>query len=189
MENLDTMYARWLSGELTEQELASLRESGELEELEKMKASLEGLSLPAYNKDAAFDKLQHRNSSKNNVTGQESSTISESTKRRTLGIGRVLAIAATLLILVSAFFFFPDSSTQISAPNGVEFSYDFQDGSSVKLNDGSSLSLKEKNWATSRSVSLTGEAYFEVEKNEAPFIIDTRLGRVEVLGTKFNVRS
>ena len=34
MENKDTLYARWLSGELSVSELEQLKQSGELQELE-----------------------------------------------------------------------------------------------------------------------------------------------------------
>ena len=63
------------------------------------------------------------------------------------------------------------------------------DGTKVHLNAGTTLSYSKNFNSTSREVTLSGEAYFEVEKSSSPFIISTDLAKVTVLGTKFNVRS
>ena len=63
------------------------------------------------------------------------------------------------------------------------------DGTKVHLNAGTTLSYSKNFNSTSREVTLSGEAYFEVEKGSSPFIISTDLAKVTVLGTKFNVRS
>ncbi|MEM9327779.1 MAG: FecR domain-containing protein [Bacteroidota bacterium] len=59
------------------------------------------------------------------------------------------------------------------------------DSSVVTMNALSKLSYKADG---ERLVALEGEAFFEVQKGE-PFKVDTELGRVEVLGTSFNVYS
>ena len=63
------------------------------------------------------------------------------------------------------------------------------DGTKVHLNAGTTLSYSKNFNSTNRTVALSGEAYFEVEKGSSPFIISTDLAKVTVLGTKFNVRS
>ena len=60
------------------------------------------------------------------------------------------------------------------------------DNSQVILNENSHLSFKEGNWDENRSLTLEGEAYFEVTKG-AVFDVNTKHGTVTVLGTKFNV--
>jgi len=60
------------------------------------------------------------------------------------------------------------------------------ENSQVILNEDSHLSFNEKNWNENRSLSLEGEAYFEVTKG-AVFDVNTNHGTVTVLGTKFNV--
>jgi transmembrane sensor len=57
------------------------------------------------------------------------------------------------------------------------------DGSIVTLNAGSTISYSE-DW--NRELTLEGEAFFEVTKGDR-FIVITRYGNVEVLGTSFNV--
>jgi transmembrane sensor len=63
------------------------------------------------------------------------------------------------------------------------------DGSTVLLNDNSSLSYNEVFDGDSREVTLSGEAFFSVTKNTRPFIITTSNAKTTVLGTKFDVWS
>lgn len=64
------------------------------------------------------------------------------------------------------------------------------DGSKVFLNQHSEISYPEKFSRTEREVSLKGEAYFEVARNESnSFIVHTgNQGIVKVLGTSFNIK-
>ena len=62
------------------------------------------------------------------------------------------------------------------------------DGSTITLNSVSSIKYK-RNFIESREIILEGEAFFNVQKGKTPFIIITDFGKIEVLGTLFNVRS
>lgn len=63
------------------------------------------------------------------------------------------------------------------------------DGSRVTLNAHSTLSYPENFEGDLRSVSLTGEAFFDIERDTAkPFIISAGNAEVKVLGTSFIVR-
>lgn len=65
-----------------------------------------------------------------------------------------------------------------------------RDGTSVWLNEHSSVRYPEKFTGSFRRVHLDGEAYFEVAKNpEKPFIIDAGNSLTQVVGTSFNIRS
>jgi len=62
------------------------------------------------------------------------------------------------------------------------------DGSKVILNSESSLSYSSNFDNDSRKVRLSGEAYFEIEKDiDRPFIVNTNHINIKVLGTSFNV--
>ena len=63
------------------------------------------------------------------------------------------------------------------------------DGSTISLNAGSQIKYKKDFNTDHRSLTMTGEAYFDVQNGNTPFVIQTNQGQVTVLGTSFNVRS
>ena len=63
------------------------------------------------------------------------------------------------------------------------------DGSTIRLNAGSQIKYKKDFNTDHRSLTMTGEAYFDVQNGNTPFVIQTNQGQVTVLGTSFNVRS
>lgn len=64
------------------------------------------------------------------------------------------------------------------------------DSSVVWLNGGSSLIYPSRFVSAERNVCLTGEAFFEVKKdNGRPFTVDVNQMKLKVLGTTFNVFS
>ncbi|WP_127129746.1 FecR family protein [Pseudoflavitalea rhizosphaerae] len=78
----------------------------------------------------------------------------------------------------------------LSTPYGGQYRIKLPDGSRVWLNAASSIRYPTAFTGKTRTVSVTGEAYFEVEKNTArPFVVQTGKMGVEVLGTHFNVNS
>ncbi|MDR1719788.1 MAG: FecR family protein [Dysgonamonadaceae bacterium] len=77
----------------------------------------------------------------------------------------------------------------ISTPPGSEYSLTLADGTHIWLNGNSSL-LYPLSMAKERTVSLTGEGYFEVVSNtEVPFVIQVGNVSIRVTGTKFNVNA
>lgn len=78
----------------------------------------------------------------------------------------------------------------IQIPRGGEYTLVLSDGSKVWLNSESALTYPVKFLGETRTVALSGEAYFEVAENsEIPFLVNTAGTSVEVLGTAFNVKS
>ena len=68
--------------------------------------------------------------------------------------------------------------------------FDLPDGSLVTLNKNSELIYENQFGSMHRNVELKGEAFFDVESNQAfPFIISTGKTSVEVVGTSFNVQA
>ncbi|MEN8117099.1 MAG: FecR domain-containing protein [Bacteroidota bacterium] len=76
----------------------------------------------------------------------------------------------------------------ITVPYGAKTNIELPDGSLVWLNSGSTFSYPSE-FKKSRPVKLIGEAYFDVEKSDQPFIVSTNYGDVEVKGTSFNVKA
>lgn len=64
------------------------------------------------------------------------------------------------------------------------------DGSSITLNANSSLKYPEEFDDDVRKVTLIGEAFFDIQKDEnKPFIVQTEHLKVRVIGTSFNIKS
>lgn len=103
-----------------------------------------------------------------------------------------IAVAASICLLIGSGIWFSKSYNPIvtfSSGDTSSQSITLADGSRVTLNKNSSLEF-QKRMKTKRNVKLTGEAFFEVARNEAvPFIIETNNAQVKVLGTSFNVKT
>ncbi|WP_273371832.1 FecR family protein [Alistipes megaguti] len=81
-------------------------------------------------------------------------------------------------------------TNRIVVPAGQRINLTLQDGTSVWLNSGSELEYPALFAGATRQVKLRGTALFDVTGNaERPFIVETYACRVEVLGTRFNVRA
>lgn len=80
--------------------------------------------------------------------------------------------------------------TQIlTTPKGGQYQVIFKDGTKIWLNAASTLTFKTSpSYLSTREVSLSGEAYFEIAKDKSkPFKVLTKGQVIEVLGTHFNV--
>ena len=108
----------------------------------------------------------------------------------------ILRIAAAMVILLSIGllakqFLFTSPEIILISNGDLKQEVELPDGSKVFLNKQAELQYPEKFRGKSREVSLTGEAYFEVAENpEKLFRIQvSNRAIVEVLGTRFNIRS
>jgi ferric-dicitrate binding protein FerR (iron transport regulator) len=63
------------------------------------------------------------------------------------------------------------------------------DGSLIALNKNTTLTYPEKFGDKKRTVTLSGEAFFNVRPTGKPFVVEAGTGTIRVLGTAFNVRS
>lgn len=63
------------------------------------------------------------------------------------------------------------------------------DGTKIWINSDSKLIYPVKFLGDERKIKLEGEAYFDVAKNGKPFIVNTVLGDIRVLGTEFGVKA
>lgn len=74
-----------------------------------------------------------------------------------------------------------------SNPAGQKSILSLSDGSKIYLNAESEISYVSEFSDSLRLVSLKGEAFFEVQRESRPFVVEIDDTRIEVLGTSFNV--
>ncbi len=174
-DSRNNIYARWISGDISPQEIEELKDSGELSDLESIIAGADELTLPELDLEGVYTRVKEQSKAKTKI----------------IPLYRRLAqIAAILIGVISIYLISQLSSpmTVIEAPYGESLSLTLPDQSTVELNDGSSVSYDESGFTDERVLVLRGEATFEVTSGQS-FQVRTDQGTVEVLGTQFNVRS
>lgn len=78
----------------------------------------------------------------------------------------------------------------LEVPRGGEFKIVLEDSTVVWLNSESTLRYPEVFTGDERRVEISGEAYFEVKKDEErPFYVDSYGQEIRVYGTSFNVKA
>lgn len=105
-----------------------------------------------------------------------------------------LKIASVLLIgaLLTYFLLEKESLSgqlqTVHVPSGQRTELILNDGTKVWLNSGTTVTFPAQFSRHSREVTLNGEAYFKVAKDDnKPFIVQTEHHNVQVLGTEFNI--
>ncbi|MFN3753610.1 FecR family protein [Flavobacterium sp.] len=166
--------AKWLAGEMTDEELAAFQAEPDFAIYENIKKHSSSLETPNFDEDKTLR------------------TILASPKKeiKTVSLTQnwFFRIAAVLVIGLGLFLGYQNFATSTEyAENGVLNSFILPDNSEVVLNSGSKIDYKKWNWDNHRSLKLNGEAYFKVAKGQK-FEVNTSLGKVTVLGTQFNVK-
>ncbi len=81
------------------------------------------------------------------------------------------------------------SSVSIEAPNGRIVHFNLPDGTSGVLHGGSELAYQLP-FTNNRNIHLKGQAFFDVTHDkDHPFVVKTKEMRVEVLGTRFEIKA
>ena len=89
-------------------------------------------------------------------------------------------------MVLTFYFSFNTNKTEILIAQGKQVIIYLPDSSKITANADSKIVYNEKTWAENRTLTLSGEAFFEVKKGSR-FTVVTNNGKVEVLGTSFNV--
>jgi len=116
------------------------------------------------------------------------STQAKEVKLNTSGRRSILGLIAAASIVLLAIFLMPQSDTTIETSLTQSEDIVLPSASKVTLGAASQLTYKDDNWNTERNVALSGQAHFKVSKG-VPFNIDTDNGKIQVLGTEFEVLS
>ncbi len=130
-------------------------------------------------------RMEIEDSKENKVVVSQLSTIKNYINPiRILAFTIVLALGLATPSLYSHF-----TTTTILTERGQFKKVLLTDGSTVTLNADSKISYKKGFGKDHRHLILQGEAFFEVEKDQVPFVVDFGSTSVEVYGTKFNIKN
>ncbi|MBT8236832.1 MAG: FecR domain-containing protein [Bacteroidia bacterium] len=167
--------AKWLTNELSPEELEAFKASPEYSSYRKLADISSQLEAPAFDAEEAFlDNVKRR-------AAQEPKVVRLNTKRT---LWRVAAAIAVIFALSLGYV--STLTERINTQYAERSEVQLPDNSEVILNAGSKLTYHKKKWASDRRVTLKGEAFFKVAKG-ATFSVETESGIVQVLGTQFNV--
>ncbi|MGC4041707.1 MAG: FecR family protein [Flavobacterium sp.] len=167
--------AKWLAGEMNEQELAAFQKTPEYAAYAKIAAYSSQLEAPGFDADALYQKVISRKKASPKVIPFYQS--------------KWMKIAAVFAVMLCLGLFFKTNATSTEmAENGRKTNFSLPDNSQVTLNSGSKIEYKKWNWDNNRKLELQGEAYFKVAHGKK-FEVQTQLGTVTVLGTQFNVKA
>jgi len=116
--------------------------------------------------------------------------IEKTTPTKSIRLKRFFQAAAAIVILLLSIYSVNSylSNKVIKTQFAEQSEITLPDGTEVTINAGSKLAWNDKKFTKKRQLTLNGEAYFNVKKGDE-FIIKTKLGTVEILGTKLNVFS
>ncbi len=189
------LFSKYLNGTANPEEFSrvldalSAAENNGRVTTEMLKLWKETLSVTIENKENSqlLDKIHHR------IALEESKAVA----RRFTLYRNLLRVAAAFIVGLIAYttILYNNSEKQIytsvtetvTTPYGARTNFRLPDGSEVWLNSGSTISFP-KQYAGIRNVKLTGQAYFKVVKDGKPFVVETGYGKVEVMGTSFDVK-
>lgn len=167
--------AKWLAGEMTEKELSAFQQTPEYATYAKIAEYSSQLEAPVFDADSLYQKtISHKKATPKVIPLYQS---------------KWMKIAAVFVVLLGLTFFFRTTFTTTElAENGKKISFSLPDNSQIVLNSGSEIHYKKWNWDSNRKLDLDGEAYFKVAHGKK-FEVNTKLGKVTVLGTQFDVKS
>ena len=101
-----------------------------------------------------------------------------------LRVAAAVSVFAISVFAYTKYFSSPEMVTIVSETRNQEVL--FPDGSVAILNESASVTYPEA-FGSERNVEFTGEAYFDIQKSDKPFLIKTGDVDVRILGTAFNL--
>jgi ferric-dicitrate binding protein FerR (iron transport regulator) len=139
--------------------------------------------------DADFAKLERRIAAAA-MASPSPKVVAMRPRRNWLAIAAAVLLLATAPLVMRKFMAGETAQAEFASGNAAATTpVELADGSKVWVNKASTLRYFTSNEGKERRVELSGEAFFEVAKDaERPFVVQTTLGKVTVLGTSFNVK-
>lgn len=142
--------------------------------------------------DAAWEKVRAKMQGSEAVDVSEKKVMPLPARRRFSPTKWAAAAAALLAVAFGWFYFYKAQNVPMVSVETQENTHKetLPDGTTVFLNYNSTLTFPEDFAGTTRSVSLNGEAFFDVAPDAArPFVIEASGTEIRVVGTSFNVKA
>lgn len=175
MKGENTLLAKWLEGSITSKELQRLQQEVDLPSLERVLNRQKKFDVAIQSDEEMWENFEKK------VTSIEKTK--NTYNRRNWLIGFVLLF---IMALNSWLYFKNKNRKKIeTAPTKTERKI-YADGTTIHISPTSSIEYDEQKWTNERTITLKGQAFFEVEKGN-PFIVLTPQGKIEVVGTKFDI--
>lgn len=176
--NNESQLAKWLNGQLSNEEVDSLNQDGSLNELQKIVDEVDSWEIKPLDTTSSYSKLQQYTAVKD-----EGRIIP--LYRKGWFIGVAASIALVLGIWIS-FNILPNEHIQLATSTGEQLEIIFPDSSKATLGPNSALEYEISSWDSNPQIRLTGRAYFQGPHSKN-FTVSWPTGSVRVTGTKFDV--
>ena len=193
---------RFLSGESSEQEIQQMQDWLQESEGNRQLFALHKRKWLNARKLAEYDADRIKQGKEKVDLKINNKELQRNLKRANRRIQMLAYAASTALLLgIASVLFLSHKGTpvkqtaaltdvKIEVPYGSKSLMTLPDGSKVWMNAGSKLSYPADFGLSSRTIYLTGEAYFDVAKmEEIPFFVNTDVIKIKVYGTAFNIKA
>ena len=162
-ENKDILHTKWVEGTLSEKERLAYESSKDGKVISDIINEVDSWLLPPISID--YHRVKEKLVNKSIV--------------KPIVMYRKLVVAAGLILVGILSFVFYSLA-------GESMKVIFPDGTTALMNGNSYISFNENNWKENRSLTIKGQAIFDVDI-KGPFRVNFNGGVVNVLGTKFEV--
>jgi ferric-dicitrate binding protein FerR (iron transport regulator) len=185
----DSLIARWIRGELSQDKSDHIQNWIESNPEEKRKFNELKNIWQSYGEIQLKKGLSSEERWQN--ISQQLSIPVESKSGTKSGIKwKIISYAAAAVVLFGLFSYWNATRLEtIVTPRGSRITTTLPDGSKIILNAESTIKYSSREWEEERVVFLTGEAFFDVESVGTPFLVKTDYATIEVLGTSFNIKA
>jgi ferric-dicitrate binding protein FerR (iron transport regulator) len=174
MENNNTFLSDWFENKISDEQLKQHISNDDFLAYQKIKNSLANFKMKESNSEDHYKAIQ----SKIEKVKKQKSNVKP--------LWKYASVAASILVFLASYFYLT-KETNLATGFGEKQTIILADNSEVILNSKSTLIFSNL-FRFERKLVLEGEAFFQVKKGSS-FVVSTKQGTVEVLGTKFNVIS
>lgn len=171
--NKEYLIKKWLDKDLTPQEFEDFKMLKEYKALIKLSNYSKGFKAPEYNTDEALQNTMRA------IAAKKTSSKN--------WLQPLLKIAAILAICIGGYYYTTTLDSSFNTSLAEKTSIELPDNSTVNLNALSTITFNKNNWDQNRSLSLNGEAFFNVKKG-SNFSVLTDTVTINVIGTQFNIK-